>query len=242
MTAKMLTINVKNNSPNTQSFCFFQGQMPSQSNGVYSNSLLTQQLLPYASSGAILSFMMIPQTYAGVQQQSAPPQVGQPSGLLSAIQAIQVAAPGTVSKNTTTMTVSPSLGLSSPVANGTVQPGAFRIITPPYNTALQNYNAGCAVETLNGGVLLSSFITAQPNSNIDFQPSLVFYVATSNFVAGTVVDYTQLSSTGAMCDFTPGYAAYAVSYNADGTWTTQPYATAKRAHAEHGLELVEAAV
>ena len=55
--ATPITINVTNNSPNTQNFFFFQ--QPAVYVGgatVYSNSLYTQTLLPYSSSGSVLTF------------------------------------------------------------------------------------------------------------------------------------------------------------------------------------------
>ncbi|UPT96113.1 hypothetical protein J4G48_0044950 [Bradyrhizobium barranii subsp. apii] len=89
--ATTITINVQNNSPSLQNFFFFQ--QPAIYTGgpeVYTNSLYSQALLPYATSGAILTFSLILQDYAGVQQQVTPPTVGKPSGQLSATQAINV--------------------------------------------------------------------------------------------------------------------------------------------------------
>lgn len=225
--AAPITINVRNNSPSLQNFFFFQ-QPASYAGGaqVYSNSLFTQPLLPYATSGAVLSFSLLFQHYAGVQQQVIPPIVGQPSGQLAASQAIGLTPPQgvTPTNNTTTMTVSPSLGLSIPIPTSGPPVGSFRITTPVYNPVLTNYNAGSALQTLTGGIILSNFITAQPNSNLDCQPALIFYVATGTYSAGTVVNFTSSSATGAVCDATPGYSTFDVHYNADGTWTVRPYA------------------
>lgn len=70
------------------------------------------------------------QYYAGAKKQTGDPVVGQPSGQLSAIQAIGLtqAFGGTQTNNTTNMTVDPSLGLSVPTHTDNVQPGAFRIV------------------------------------------------------------------------------------------------------------------
>jgi hypothetical protein len=222
--ATMITINVTNNSASLQNFFFFQGQAQYAAGGqVYSNSLYTAPLLPYASSGAVLSFTMILQNYAGVQQQIAPPQVGQPSGQLSASQAINVTG-GAPTPNTTTMMVSPSLGLSVPVFTSGLAQGCFRIVTPGYNPVLAAYNAGAAVQTLQGGVLLSNFVTAQPNINLDCQPTLKFYVQTGTYTPGTVMNFTSSSVNAALCDATPGYTAFNVTYNPDGTWTVRNFA------------------
>jgi len=230
--ATMITINVRNNSPVLQNFFFFQ--QPAIYTGgaqVYSNSLYSQALLPYATSGAVLTFSMVLQNYAGVQQQIMPPQVGQPSGQLAAIQPIGLtpAPGGAPTNNATTMTVSPSLGLSVPVTTSGPQQGSFRIITPVFNPVLANYNAGSAVQTLMGGIILSNFVTAQPNTNLDCQPIIKFYVQTGTYTAGTVMNFTASSATAALCDATPGYSSFNVSYNPDGTWTVTPFALVRAA-------------
>lgn len=227
-----ITINVKNNSSSLQNFFFFQ--QPAIYTGgqsVYTNSLYTQALLPYATSGAVLTFSVILQYYAGVQQQVQPPQVGQPSGQLAASQPIGLtpAAGGAPTNNTTTMTASPSLGLSVPVSTSGPQTGSFRIITPVFNPVLTNYNAGSAVQTLTGGITLSNFVTAQPNSNLDCQPIIIFYVQTGTYTPGTVMNFTSSSATAAVCDATPGYSTFNVQYNADGTWTITPYTLVRTA-------------
>jgi hypothetical protein len=233
-----ITINVRNNSLALQNFFFFQ--QPAIYTGgqqVYTNSLYTAALLPYSTSGAILTFSVILQYYAGVQQQVSPPTIGNPSGQLAASQAIGLtpAPGGTLTNNTTTMTVSPSLGLSVPVSTTGPQAGSFRIITPVFNPVLTNYNAGSAVQTLTGGITLSNFVTAQPNSNLDCQPVIVFYVQTGTYTPGTVMNFTSSSATAATCNFTPGYSTYSVAYNADGTWTTTPFSMVRSAGGVYSL-------
>lgn len=127
------------------------------------------------------------------------------------------------------MTVSPSLGLSVPVSTSGPQTGSFRIITPVFNPVLNNYNAGSAVQTLTGGITLSNFVTAQPNSNLDCQPIIIFYVQTGTYTAGTVMNFTSSSATAAVCNATPGYSTFNVQYNADGTWSVTPYALVRMA-------------
>ena len=187
--------------------------------------------MPYDSSGAVLTFSVILQYYAGVQQQVQPPQIGQPPGQLAASQAIGLtpAQGGTPTNNTTTMTVSPSLGLSVPVSTTGPQAGSFRIVTPIFNPVLTNYNAGSAVQTLTGGITLSNFVTARPNSNLDCQPIIIFYVQTGTYTAGTVMNFTSSSATAAVCNATPGYSTFNVVYNADGTWSVTPFALIRTA-------------
>ena len=236
--ATTITINVRNNSSLLQNFFFFQ--QPAVYVGgqeVYTNSLYAQPVLPYASSGAVLTFSVVLQYYAGVQQQVAPPQVGQPSGQLAASQPIGLtpATGGAPTNNTTAMTVTPSLGLSIPVSTTGPQAGSFRIVSPVYNPVLAAYNAGSAVNTLTGGIILSNFVTAQPNSNIDCQPIIKFYVQTGTYTAGTVMNFTSSSVTAAVCDATPGYSSFNVLYNADGTWTVTPFALVRAAGGAYAL-------
>ena len=152
--------------------------------GIYSNSLFSYQLAPYASSGTTLTFQCNLETMAGVQQAHGTPVVGTFSGFSSASQPIEVATTGGTSKDGTHMSVSP-LGLSPAANQPGVQPGAFRIVTPAFNPVLSTFNAGSALNSSLGGVVLSSFIVAQPNSSIDIMPSKKFYVQTGTYVAGT---------------------------------------------------------
>lgn len=236
--ATTITINVTNNSPMVQNFFFFQ-QPAVYSGGqpVYTNSLYTQTLLPSATSGAVLTFTMVLQYYAGVQQQVAPPQVGQASGQLGAIQPIGLtpAAGGLPTNNTTSMTVSPSLGLSVPVSTAGPQSGAFRIISPTYNPITSAYNAGSAVQALSGAITMSNFVTAQPNTNLDCQPVIKFYVQTGTYTPGTVMNFTSSSINAALCDATPGYTTFNVSYNVDGTWTVQSMSVGTMSDGRLGL-------
>jgi hypothetical protein len=222
--ATPITINVTNNSTAVQNFFFFQQPAQFSAGTVYANSLYTAPLLPFTGSGATITFTPTLQVYAGVQQQVQPPQVGQVSGFSAARQPIGV-APG--APNTTTMTVSPSLGLSVPVSS-TPGPaaGSFRILVPTFNPALGNYNAGLAVQSITGQTILSSFVTAQPTGNLDCQPAAVFYVAIGSYAAGTVIDFTQASTNAGKCDTTPGSTTFNVTYNANGTFAVQPFAMA----------------
>lgn len=222
----LITINVKNNTNYVQNFFFFQA--PAQYSGgpqVYSNSLYTSALGPYATTGAVLTFQLMLQYYAGVQQQTKPPAVGSPSGSTAASQAIGLtpASGGPATNNFTQMSVNP-LGLSVPTPSTAPQPGSFRIATPPYNSSLQNYNAGSAVLNVDSSITLSNFVTAQPQSNIDCQPVLQFYVATGTYTPGTVMNFTQSSQGAALCDATSGFGTFSVVYNPDGSWAVTPFA------------------
>lgn len=217
----MLTINVKNYEPQTQNFYFFQQPAIYTGGGqVYSNSLYTQALGNYDATGAILTFQVNLQYYAGIQQANTPPAIGAASGFASASRAIDLAlSSGGSSKDCTTATVDNGLGLSAPVNAEGVQAGAFRIITPSF-TSPPYYNVGSAVE-VNGGILLSNFVQANPLSNTDCQPILTYYVQTGSYTPGSVMNFTQSSLNAALSDFTGGYTVCNVSLNANGTWTVQ---------------------
>lgn len=224
----LIQINVTNNSSGLQNFFFFQ--QPAVYVGgseVYSNSLLSTSILPSAQGGSSYTFLLNLQYYAGVQQQVNPPQIGQPSGYSSAIQPIGLtpASGGTPTNNATNMIVSPALGLTPPTSVAGVQPGAFRIITPTFNPILTPYNAGSAVKLPNGSVVLSNFVSANPNTNLDCQPVLKFYVQTGQYTSGTVMNFTTSSVNAALCDATSGYTTFNVTYNVDGTWTVVPSVT-----------------
>lgn len=221
----LIQINVTNNSAGLQNFFFFQ--QPAVYVGgsnVYSNSLLSTSILPASQGGSVYTFLLNLQYYAGVQQQVSPPEVGQPSGYSSAIQAIGLtpAQGGTPTNNATNMMVSPALGLTPPTSVAGVQAGAFRIISPVFNPVLTPYNGGSAVKLPNGAVVLSNFVSVNPNSNLDCQPVLKFYVQTGTYTSGTVMNFTSSSAGAALCDATSGYTTFNVTYNIDGTWTVVP--------------------
>ncbi|HJV42964.1 hypothetical protein [Caulobacter sp.] len=215
----LLTINVINRQNFTQGFYFFQQPaLYSGGSTVYSNSLYSQNLGNYDATGAILTFQVSMQYYAAIQQAHSLPSVGQSSGYATAMRPIALAPAGGTANDWTTASVNP-LGLTAPTVGVGVQPGAFRITTPPYAPPAL-YNIGSAVQ-VNGGVTLSSFVIANPASNTDCQPILEYYVQTGQYTAGTVINFTQSSVNAAICDFTGGYSVINVTLNPDGTWTTQ---------------------
>jgi len=212
----LLTINVKNLESASQGFYFFQQPAIYTGGGqVYSNSLFAESLGNYGDSGSILTFQVNLQYYAGIQEAHGTPQVGQSSGYSSASRAVDLAPASGTANDCTTASVSP-LGLSQPTAATGVQPGAFRIITPVYNPPAV-YNVGSAVEA-NGGIVLSNFVVANPNSNTDCQPILKYYVQTGNYTPGSVMNFTQSSVGAALCDFTGGHTIIDVQLDANGQW------------------------
>jgi hypothetical protein len=212
----LLTINVQNDEKNTQGFYFFQQPAKYTGGGaVYSNSLFSQTLANYDDSGSILTFQVNMQFYAGIQESTSPPQVGQSSGYLSASRAIDLATSDGKGNDATTATISP-LGLSVPTNSPGVQAGSFRITTPSFLSP-PYYNVGSAVN-VNGGIVLSNFVEANPAANTDCQPILKYYVQTGQYIPGTVMNFTQSSTTAAVCDFTGGYTVANVILKGDGSW------------------------
>lgn len=214
----LLTINVVNDQAVNNTFFFFQQPAIYVGNStVYSNSLFSELLAP-SNLGATLTFQSNIQYYAGVQQtNNAVPIPGQQNGFASAIQPINLTAKGSTDPNATIMTPTP-LSLSQATYKDGVEPGAFRILTGTYQPPAQQFYAGSAVSA-NGSIVLSNYVLAEPQQNIDCQPILKFYVATGNYTAGANMNFTQSSLNAALCDFTGGYTTANVSYNTDGSWT-----------------------
>lgn len=216
------TINVTNNSNRIQDFFFFQ-EPAIYTNGaqVFSNSLYHAKLRPHALSGAVLTFKMSRQYFAGAQNQAAAPAGGRFSGDTTACQPIELASSdGTTTKCATSMSIGP-LGLSPAASLDGVQPGAFRIVAPIYNPKQDgNFHIGSAVQNAAGGpATVSSFIVAQPNQSLDCQPVLTFYVQAGACPIGQMINFTSASDTAAACDMSAGDATFNVTYNVDGTWS-----------------------
>lgn len=209
------TINITNNSNNVQDFCLFQ--QPSDFSGgarTSSNSLASQSLASHAMSASVLRFFIRGQPLACVQEAMSSPQVGAASGGAASYRGIDL-APGNAS---TTVSVSP-LGLTPPVNDQGVQPGAFRIVTPSFSPSTR-INIGSAIE-VEGRAVLSSFVEGNPNYNVDCKPADRFYVAKGSYGAGAVIDFRSLSSRAAACDFTGRKTTANVTFNADGSWTVE---------------------
>lgn len=215
----LLTVHVRNMEPQTQGFYFFQEPSVYTGGGeVYSNSLFSASLANYDEAGSVLTFQVNMQFYAGIQEANEVPAVGQSSGFSSASRAIDLQPASGSADDWTEATVSP-LGLSATKPGQGVQEGAFRISTPVFSSP-PFYNVGSAVD-VNGGIVLSNFVQANPNSNTDCQPILKYYVQTGQFTPGSVMNFTQSSIDAATCDFTGGYSVINVDLERNGTWTVK---------------------
>jgi hypothetical protein len=217
--ANLYKIIVTNDSPEPQMMFFFQQPaVYSGSPTVYSNSLGSMQIAAQPLVGrSQITFIMELEFYAGVQSRPRPIEVGQANSGAIAEVPIDVSASGT-EDDATRMSVTNGLSLSPPVNSPGVENGTFRIITPIYDPIITPYNAGLAA-IIQGEIILSSFVTANPNQYIDVQPVIKFYVATGDYSAGTVIDFNSSSLIAAVCDATTGREEFFVTYNLDGTWT-----------------------
>lgn len=220
----LYTINVTNNSISPLNFYFFQ--KPAAYVGgpkVYSNAIYNGQLNPYSSSGSILTFQFLQQYYAGAQTAVSTPTVGSASGYTTSAQPIDLTPQSSgKTNNCTNLSVNP-LGLSPAASADGVMAGAYRIVTPPFNPQTTPINAGLAIKSTAGGTyVLSNFVQALPQENIDCQPVVQFYVAVGGYQAGQVINFSTSSIGSALCDATTGFTTFNVNYEMDGSWTVQP--------------------
>lgn len=216
------SITIESKSPSPQNFYFFQkpaiyigGQT------VYTNSVGSGTLPAYNPSVTNqIQFSLEQKYYAGVQKQMEPIIEGKTQiGLVSQAEMELSTGAGSEKDSTIMKIAQSSLYLTPPVNSPGVQQGAFRITTEQFNPLVQKYNAGLSNINGDGQIVLSNFIIAEPNKNIDIQPVTIFYINTGDYQAGTVVNFTTSSATAAICDATSGKTNFKVTYNSDGSWT-----------------------
>ncbi|MCB8877218.1 hypothetical protein [Acidisoma silvae] len=220
----IITINVQNNSTQTQTFLYFMSPISVVGmHDIYCTSLGAASLGNYKQTGTILTFELDFEYRAGVQQAYRPPVAGQQSGYMSSSQAINLSTGDGKSSDVTVMQLKP-LALLPPSSGLAVPAGAFRITTADYDSSAMRFNAGTALRTYAGGVALTSFIEASPNTNIDISPSVIFNVAIGNAATGVVITPASFPSL-AVCNATYNDSFYVV-YGASGkfsvTGTTPP--------------------
>lgn len=219
-----ITINIQNDSPATQNFLYFIPPVSSGSGAsAYCTSLGTAALGNYDQTGTILTFMLDFEYRAGVQQAYSLPAAGQQSGFYSASQRISLSAGDGTTACATTMLLDP-LSLSQATTAATVPKGMFRITTPSYDSGALTYNAGTALRTAAGGVVLPGFVVASPGMNIDLRPVRTFCVVIGSAATGIVIVPSDFTNT-ATCDATT-YTSFEVLYSAAGAFTVKGYVDA----------------
>lgn len=230
--AASLQILVRNSSANPQYFYLFQQQagfafMPSSSVG--SSSLGCQQIGNYSATGAQICFRFETQIYAGAISTMDPVP---PTALVllitvsptfamdtSSTTSQPVTLTGAQPMNFTTMSINP-LGLSKATNDAAQQSGTFAVAVPVYApTQPPELYCGVAVTTSDGSVVLSSYVAPNPNQTLTCTPHPVYYVKVGYQPTGSVVNYN--TSNAARCDFSTGQTSITVTYNADGSFTTQ---------------------
>jgi hypothetical protein len=230
------TVNIQNDSSITQYFIMFQETSTYNVSYIQQSTILDAgELGPFSSSGAILTFSVEQDIYAGVKSiadnaaslPSSPAAVGfELAGFAasqsSAYQLMQLTGTSNPT-NSTAMSFSP-LGLSRPTNDPSMASNTFGIVVPVYTPPSPNpYCCGLAIVKDNLKVILSNFVQANPNQTIKCTPSPIFYVAMGNLSQGTLIDdYGTLLKGAAKCDFTTGAKTITLTYNCDGTFTVKP--------------------
>lgn len=219
-------IIVENESPQEETFYFFTE--PAVYNvkagtNIYTNSVGCGTLRGTSASSALerdqLVFMLEQQFYAGAQRQLEPPEVGSAQvGQLSQVE-IDITSPEGKPNNCTHLEFSETiLHLNDSVYEPGIKEGAFRIITPEYESKLLACNIGLSSKNGDGKILLTSFIVGGPQQDIDVQPKVKFYVQTGNVEVGTIIDFHEKSSRAAVCDASKGILKFYVTYMSNGNW------------------------
>jgi hypothetical protein len=90
------------------------------------------------------------------------------------------------------------IALTPPVFNSNVPVGAFRIVVPSYDSNSETYYVGTGLQSQSGLVILTTYIVANPNTQVDVTPTTTFYVAIGNYKTGQQIP-SQISSYG-KCD------------------------------------------
>lgn len=206
-------------------------QPPLSDSDILSNSLGCQQVANFDTSGAWIRFGLETQVYAGAVSTMAPVPPAQTESsfslkanvaLVSSTMAAREIALTTATggeSNSTILTLNP-LGLSVPASQSGIPTGAFAMNVPSYTPASppQLY---CGVATMKDDetIVLSSFIAPPPKATFNCAPKQIFFVQVGYQPIGSRVTYTQTNA--ACCDFTTGAATIKVTYQADGTFSTQ---------------------
>ncbi len=216
MSSSNYIIYVINNGATQDFFLFQQSSVFSYNNSVRTViSLDTESLAPFQTFGTQLTFMVDKEVYAGAATPISTNYAMLSKSLAEGHQSTAV-QPVTNTANSTTLSVSP-FGLTSPVADTSISSGSFQIQTPPYDPSLNTYYLGNAVKTTGGGIVLSSFVIANPNQKLKVTPQPIFGIGIGNNPSGTVLQSDQINNV-ALCDFTVSSNAYTVTYTNTGTW------------------------
>lgn len=232
--ASQYTILIRNGSDTAQSFYVFQKQAefqdPNPVEAPLTNSLGSRSLAPYASSGAQLNVSFDTQIFAGATSTltSSPTATAakttQARAVVTQSEASQPIAPtvsptDTTAKNQTLLGLYP-LSLSVPVNVPNANVGYFAIQVPTFTPSpVPQVYCGCATRDSSGVVTLSSYISPTPNATLLCKVEPTYYVKVGNQPLGTPIQYD--TTNAAACLFSWGVTTIIVTYNRDGTFSTQ---------------------
>ncbi|WP_147198377.1 hypothetical protein [Pantoea sp. CCBC3-3-1] len=191
--ATLITLNVTNmNKMDKDIFIFQEPSLYEGGETPFVNSIYTDKLY----NDQTLTFRIYVQYYGGVQENKSEPKINEPSGERSAIKIVELTPNNNEEVNNSinmVMDDEENWYLENAIYDPETQAGAFRISTPTYGSFDKVFYAGSAVRASSGEVIMSNFIEASPNSNMDFQPQLKFYVQVGSYEAGNVMDFTTSS-------------------------------------------------
>ena len=204
--SKTIYINVINAHPSTQSFFFYVGQAQycPVSSGIYAQSLASETVAPSGNASLKIPF----DYYAAAQS------VDSTQSMSSAIRQISLSQ-----NDSTAMSTNP-LALTPPVFNSNVPAGAFRIVVPSYDSNSETYYVGTGLQSQSGLVILTSYIVANPNTQVNVTPTKTFYVAIGDYKTGQQIP-SQVSNYG-KCDAS-AKSAFKVTYKPDGTFAVESF-------------------
>ncbi len=223
-------IVVKNLSNSLMNFFVYQQPAKIVSAGtsykVFYTSLGTGALLPHASSGAELSFEFKQQVLAAAYSNDTAANITK-IGFLTAQSAqsdLNASWPieltpssGTAEiANNTVLSLAP-LGLSKPKYAERVPKGNFGITVPSYmpQDGIDLF-CGVAIDDPKEGLILSSYVTPAPASQVFCAPEAKYYIEVGTYAAGYILNFPDKNA--ALCDFTNGASICNVSYDADGSF------------------------
>ncbi len=107
----------------------------------------------------------------------------------------------TTTQDEVTFIASPT-AFSSPPAPGKAQTGSFTIVANSDFTAANDFVFGLAQASSTPIPAPVATFTAEPNDTFNITPVVTFYVADGAYTAGEVIDYSAVSTTAQMIDFT----------------------------------------
>ncbi|QLF69834.1 hypothetical protein FE840_009935 [Peteryoungia desertarenae] len=228
----VLQILVRNLSASPQYFHVFQKQarFPSlHGAAIRSNCLGCRQIGNYNHGGGEIAFLLDPRVHAGAlsslpvpaplygSEAVAPPLSRSIPSLSTASRPLMLAA--NPPKNLLPLSLDP-LAFGPPSHIEGLEEGMFAIAVPRF-TPMPGPQLLCGVGVMasDGSMLLSSAVTPAPNRILTCHAEPVYYVRLGYQPGGGALTYDI--SHAAECDFRAGATTFTVTYNSDGTFSSE---------------------